>query len=60
MAVRIVDTKCACLINVTCNYGGQFSSNTCLMSLPRPHIKDIFQSIAAHVGKEPCCDWVGS
>ncbi|XP_046850207.1 6-phosphogluconate dehydrogenase, decarboxylating-like [Xenia sp. Carnegie-2017] len=24
-----------------------------------PHIKDIFQSIAAHVGKEPCCDWVG-
>ncbi|CAB3986575.1 6-phosphogluconate dehydrogenase, decarboxylating-like [Paramuricea clavata] len=24
-----------------------------------PHIKTIFQSIAAHVGKEPCCDWVG-
>lgn len=24
-----------------------------------PHIKSIFQSIAAHVGKEPCCDWVG-
>ena len=26
----------------------------------RPHIKDIFQSIAAKVGTgEPCCDWVG-
>lgn len=25
----------------------------------RPHIKDIFQSIAARVGTgEPCCDWV--
>ncbi|XP_028393838.1 6-phosphogluconate dehydrogenase, decarboxylating-like [Dendronephthya gigantea] len=24
-----------------------------------PHIKTIFQSIAAHVGEEPCCDWVG-
>lgn len=24
-----------------------------------PHIKPIFQSIAAHVGSEPCCDWVG-
>uniref|UniRef100_V9KQ70 6-phosphogluconate dehydrogenase, decarboxylating n=1 Tax=Callorhinchus milii TaxID=7868 RepID=V9KQ70_CALMI len=25
-----------------------------------PHIKDIFQSIAAKVGSgEPCCDWVG-
>ena len=24
-----------------------------------PHIKDIFQSIAAKVDKEPCCDWVG-
>lgn len=24
-----------------------------------PHIKDIFQSISAKVGKEPCCDWVG-
>lgn len=25
----------------------------------RPHIKDIFQSIAAKVGTgEPCCDWV--
>lgn len=23
------------------------------------HIKPIFQSIAAKVGKEPCCDWVG-
>ncbi|XP_065225212.1 6-phosphogluconate dehydrogenase, decarboxylating [Planococcus citri] len=24
-----------------------------------PHIKDIFQSIAAKVNGEPCCDWVG-
>lgn len=24
-----------------------------------PHIKPIFQSIAAKVGTEPCCDWVG-
>ncbi|KAM3871866.1 6-phosphogluconate dehydrogenase, decarboxylating isoform 2-T2 [Diretmus argenteus] len=24
-----------------------------------PHIKEIFQSIAAKVGTEPCCDWVG-
>lgn len=24
-----------------------------------PHIKDIFQSIAAKVENEPCCDWVG-
>ncbi|XP_064642271.1 6-phosphogluconate dehydrogenase, decarboxylating-like [Lineus longissimus] len=24
-----------------------------------PHLKPIFQSIAAKVGKEPCCDWVG-
>lgn len=24
-----------------------------------PHIKDIFQSIAAKVDNEPCCDWVG-
>ncbi|KAG9304028.1 hypothetical protein G9A89_005938 [Geosiphon pyriformis] len=24
-----------------------------------PHIKPIFQSIAAKVGDEPCCDWVG-
>ncbi|VDI73597.1 6-phosphogluconate dehydrogenase [Mytilus galloprovincialis] len=24
-----------------------------------PHVKDIFQSISAKVGKEPCCDWVG-
>lgn len=24
-----------------------------------PHIKPVFQSIAAHIGKEPCCDWVG-
>ncbi|KAL5014943.1 hypothetical protein ScPMuIL_009213 [Solemya velum] len=23
------------------------------------HIKDIFQSISAKVGTEPCCDWVG-
>lgn len=27
----------------------------------RPHIKDIFQSIAAKVGTgEPCCDWVST
>lgn len=27
----------------------------------RPHIKDIFQSIAAKVGTgEPCCDWVSA
>ncbi|XP_069114736.1 6-phosphogluconate dehydrogenase, decarboxylating-like [Argopecten irradians] len=25
-----------------------------------PHIKNIFQSIAAKSGDEPCCDWVGS
>ncbi|XP_018432368.1 PREDICTED: 6-phosphogluconate dehydrogenase, decarboxylating isoform X2 [Nanorana parkeri] len=24
-----------------------------------PHIKEIFQSIAAKVENEPCCDWVG-
>ncbi|MCL1854194.1 MAG: decarboxylating NADP(+)-dependent phosphogluconate dehydrogenase, partial [Clostridia bacterium] len=24
-----------------------------------PHVKDLFQSISAHVGKDPCCDWVG-
>ena len=24
-----------------------------------PHIKPIFQSIAAKVNDEPCCDWVG-
>ncbi|KAK3588347.1 hypothetical protein CHS0354_040105 [Potamilus streckersoni] len=24
-----------------------------------PHIKDIFQSVAAKVGKDPCCEWVG-
>ena len=24
----------------------------------RPHIKSIFQSIAAKVGSDPCCDWV--
>ena len=25
-----------------------------------PHIKDVFQSISAKVGKDPCCDWVGA
>ena len=25
----------------------------------RPHVKDIFQSISAKSGSEPCCDWVG-
>ena len=25
-----------------------------------PHIKGVFQSIAAKVGEEPCCDWVGA
>jgi 6-phosphogluconate dehydrogenase len=25
-----------------------------------PAIKDIFQSIAAKVGNEPCCDWIGN
>ena len=24
-----------------------------------PHVKPIFQGIAAKVGNEPCCDWVG-
>ncbi len=24
-----------------------------------PHVKPIFQAIAAKVGDEPCCDWVG-
>ncbi len=24
-----------------------------------PHVKPIFQAIAAKVGNEPCCDWVG-
>jgi 6-phosphogluconate dehydrogenase len=24
-----------------------------------PHVKNIFQSIAAQVDNEPCCDWVG-
>ena len=23
-----------------------------------PHIKPIFQAIAARAGEEPCCDWV--
>ncbi|OIP47537.1 MAG: phosphogluconate dehydrogenase (NADP(+)-dependent, decarboxylating) [Desulfobacterales bacterium CG2_30_60_27] len=25
-----------------------------------PHVKDIFQAIAARVDDEPCCDWVGA
>ena len=25
----------------------------------RPFVKDIFQSISAKVGPDPCCDWVG-
>ncbi|ESO01525.1 hypothetical protein HELRODRAFT_100404 [Helobdella robusta] len=25
-----------------------------------PHIKDIFQNVAAKVDQQPCCDWVGS
>jgi len=25
-----------------------------------PHVKEIFQSISAHVDDIPCCDWVGS
>ena len=25
-----------------------------------PHVKPIFQAISAHVGSEPCCEWVGS
>lgn len=30
-----------------------------IISPHRPHIKTIFQSIAAKVGSgEPCCDWV--
>lgn len=33
----------------------KFSNNR----LFRPHIKEIFQSIAAKVDDEPCCDWVG-
>lgn len=24
-----------------------------------PYVKDIFQSISAHVDKEPCCQWIG-
>jgi len=24
-----------------------------------PHIKEIMQSISAHVGKKPCCEWLG-
>lgn len=24
----------------------------------RPHVKDIFQSIAAKANGEPCCEWV--
>jgi hypothetical protein len=28
-------------------------------NLGRPHLKPIFQSIAAQVDGEPCCDWVG-
>lgn len=36
--------------------------NTVLLTVVgRPHIKDIFQSIAAKVGTgEPCCDWVSA
>lgn len=36
--------------------------NTMLLTVVgRPHIKDIFQSIAAKVGTgEPCCDWVST
>ena len=29
------------------------------MNISRPHIKNIFQKIAAKVDGEPCCDWVG-
>lgn len=25
-----------------------------------PHVKEIFQSISAHVDDVPCCDWIGS
>ena len=25
-----------------------------------PHVKEIFQSVAAHIGEEPCCEWVGN
>ena len=25
-----------------------------------PHVKDIFQKIAAQVSNEPCCEWIGS
>lgn len=30
-----------------------------LLPLLRPHLKPIFQAIAAKVDGEPCCDWVG-
>ena len=34
---------------------------TCALSLHRPHIKMIFQGIAAKVGTgEPCCDWASA
>ena len=29
-----------------------------LLCVARPAIKNIFQSISAKVGSEPCCDWV--
>ena len=34
------------------------SNMSFLFALIRAHIKPIFQSIAAKVGSEPCCDWV--
>jgi len=30
-----------------------------LITFIRPHIKEIFQKIAAKADGEPCCDWVG-
>ncbi|MGH0156820.1 UNVERIFIED_CONTAM: hypothetical protein FKN15_032614 [Acipenser sinensis] len=50
--------------SVTENPDDTSSSSETLLQLQhlstRPHIKDIFQSIAAKVGTgEPCCDWVG-
>jgi 6-phosphogluconate dehydrogenase len=30
-----------------------------LKTYKRPHLKEIFQSIAAKADGEPCCDWVG-
>ena len=51
IATKILHTKFLNLQNVYCEM--------LMFYFPRPYIKPIFQSIAAKIGSEPCCDWVG-